>query len=101
MHDDDVEKSSRSGLGRDPGLCLAGCGPDKKSDKAGGNGDKVYLTVFAAASMTETMNQIADQYQKEHPDVEISFNFDSSGTLKTQIQNGADCDLFISQPRSR
>ncbi|WP_234025991.1 molybdate ABC transporter substrate-binding protein [Megasphaera elsdenii] len=77
-------------------FALAGCGPDKKSDKAGGNGDKVHLTVFAAASMTETMNQIADQYQKEHPDVEISFNFDSSGTLKTQIQNGADCDLFIS-----
>ena len=77
-------------------FALAGCGPDKKSDKAGGNGDKVHLTVFAAASMTETMNQIADQYQKEHPNVEISFNFDSSGTLKTQIQNGADCDLFIS-----
>ena len=45
--------------------------------------------------MTETMNQIAEQYQKEHTNVEISFNFDSSGTLKTQIQNGADCDLFI------
>ena len=46
--------------------------------------------------MTETMTQNAEQYQKEHPNVEISFNFDSSGTLKTQIQNGADCDLFIS-----
>ena len=77
-------------------FALAGCGSDKKEDKAAGNGDKVHLTVFAAASMTETMNRIAAQYQKEHPDVEISFNFDSSGTLKTQIQNGADCDLFIS-----
>ena len=77
-------------------FALAGCGSDKKEDKAAGNGDKVHLTVFAAASMTETMNQIAAQYQKEHPNVEISFNFDSSGTLKTQIQNGADCDLFIS-----
>ncbi len=77
-------------------FALAGCGSDKKEDKAAGDGDKVHLTVFAAASMTETMNQIAAQYQKEHPDVEISFNFDSSGTLKTQIQNGADCDLFIS-----
>ena len=73
----------------------AGCGTGQK-ETASGEKDKVHLTVFAAASMTETMNQIADQYQKEHPDVEISFNFDSSGTLKTQIQNGADCDLFIS-----
>ena len=75
---------------------LAGCGTDKTKEEAAGKSDKVHLTVFAAASMTETMNQIAEQYQKEHPNVEISFNFDSSGTLKTQIQNGADCDLFIS-----
>ena len=54
------------------------------------------LTVFAAASMTETMNEIAKAYQQEHPDVEIVYNFDSSGTLKQQIQNGAACDLFIS-----
>ena len=33
---------------------------------------------------------------KDHPDVKIAFNFDSSGTLKTQIQEGADCDIFIS-----
>ena len=77
-------------------FALAGCGADKKDDSKAASGDKVHLTVFAAASMTETMNKIAEQYQKEHPNVEISYNFDSSGTLKTQIQNGADCDLFIS-----
>ncbi|WP_296826452.1 molybdate ABC transporter substrate-binding protein [uncultured Megasphaera sp.] len=77
-------------------FALAGCGSDKQDDQAAGNGEKVHLTVFAAASMTETMTKIAEQYQKEHPNVEISFNFDSSGTLKKQIQNGADCDLFIS-----
>ncbi|MDY2964747.1 MAG: molybdate ABC transporter substrate-binding protein [Megasphaera massiliensis] len=75
---------------------LVGCGAEKQTATGAGNGEKVHLTVFAAASMTETMTQIAEQYQKEHPNVEISFNFDSSGTLKTQIQNGADCDLFIS-----
>ena len=80
---------------------LAGCGSEKQDSQAAGNGEKVHLTVFAAASMTETMTQIAEQYQKEHPNVEISFNFDSSGTLKTQIQNGADADLFISRLRSR
>lgn len=77
-------------------FALAGCGSDKQDNQAAGNGEKVHLTVFAAASMTETMTKIAEQYQKEHPNVEISFNFDSSGTLKKQIQNGADCDVFIS-----
>lgn len=74
---------------------LGGCGSDTQEQKAASK-DKVHLTVFAAASMTETMNQIAEIYKKEHPNVDITFNYDSSGTLKTQIQNGADCDLFIS-----
>jgi molybdate transport system substrate-binding protein len=57
---------------------------------------KTTLTVFAAASMTESMNRIAALYKTAAPDVEIVCNFDSSGTLKTQIQQGAECDLFIS-----
>ena len=59
-------------------------------------GESVELIVFAAASLTETLNAIAENYTAEHPDVTFSFNFDSSGTLKTQIEEGADCDLFIS-----
>ena len=58
--------------------------------------NKTDLVVFAAASMTETMNQIKGFYEVEHPDINIVYNFDSSGTLKTQIQEGATCDLFIS-----
>ena len=54
------------------------------------------VIVFAAASMTETLNQIKETYEAENPGVTLTFNFDSSGTLKTQIQEGADCDLFIS-----
>ena len=54
------------------------------------------VIVFAAASMTETLNQIKETYEAENPGVTMTFNFDSSGTLKTQIQEGADCDLFIS-----
>ena len=54
------------------------------------------VTVFAAASMTESMNKIAELYKKVAPDVKIVYNYDSSGTLKTQIQQGADCDVFIS-----
>lgn len=70
---------------------LAACG----SSAAPSKGEKEEIIVFAAASMTETLNQIKDVYEKEN-NVTITYNFDSSGTLKTQIQEGADCDLFIS-----
>ena len=60
------------------------------------SGESVELIVFAAASLTETLNAIAETYSAENPGVTFRFNFDSSGTLKTQIQEGADCDLFIS-----
>lgn len=58
--------------------------------------EPVELTVFAAASLTETLNQIAEDYKAVAPNVTLTFNFDSSGTLKTQIQEGAVCDLFLS-----
>lgn len=58
--------------------------------------EPVELIVFAAASMTETMSQIAELYKTVAPNVTLTYNFDSSGTLKTQIQEGAECDLFIS-----
>ena len=60
------------------------------------SGESMELIVFAAASLTETLNAIAETYSAENPGVAFSFNFDSSGTLKTQIQEGADCDLFLS-----
>ncbi len=66
---------------------LAACG--RKSEKT-------ELTVFAAASMQETLTEIGARYMAEHGDVELVFSFDSSGTLKTQIQEGAVCDIFIS-----
>ncbi len=58
--------------------------------------EPVELIVFAAASMTETLNELAEQYKEVAPNVTLVFNFDSSGTLKTQIEEGAECDLFIS-----
>ena len=67
---------------------LTGCGSKKEED--------VTLIVFAAASMTETLTELGNKYMEEHENVTIEFNFDSSGTLKTQIQEGADCDVFIS-----
>lgn len=56
----------------------------------------VEIIVFAAASMTETITEIIELYKEAVPDVTVTPTFDSSGTLKTQIEEGADCDLFIS-----
>ena len=85
---------------------FAGCGSDKNTDTQETTEKKeetekeeaepIELTVFAAASMTETLTELGDMYMKEHENVSIVFNFDSSGTLKTQIQEGAVCDIFIS-----
>ena len=58
--------------------------------------EEVELIVFAAASMTETLTQIQELYKTVAPNVTLTCNFDSSGTLKTQIQEGAECDIFIS-----
>lgn len=68
---------------------LCACGQEKPAEK-------VELTVFAAASMTETLTELGNKYMEENENVSILFNFDSSGTLKTQIQEGADVDIFIS-----
>lgn len=87
---------------------MAACGTGTSADQTSGQdtsqtssaavseGEPVELTVFAAASMTETMEEIADLYAQVAPNVTIIYTFDSSGTLATQIEEGADCDLFIS-----
>ena len=91
-------------------LSLAACGSkaDTSANAADGSqtqdnapteapaGEPVELIVFAAASMTETMNQLKEMYEQNNPNVTVTYNFDSSGTLLKQIKEGADCDLFIS-----
>ena len=72
-------------------VSLAACGAEPAPAA-----ESVELIVFAAASMTETLTTLGEQYMADHPEVTVIFNFDSSGTLKTQIQEGADCDVFIS-----
>ncbi|WP_243342537.1 molybdate ABC transporter substrate-binding protein [Anaerococcus sp. AGMB09787] len=54
------------------------------------------LVVFAAASMTDVLEEIKISYEKENPEINLLYNFDSSGTLKSQIIEGAECDVFIS-----
>ena len=93
---------------------LVGCGSTKTDNQNVSNGaetdntvntpetpnepeaEPVELIVFAAASMTETLTELGNKYMEENKNVTIVFNFDSSGTLKTQIREGADCDVFIS-----
>ena len=78
---------------------LFGCGRSAgtaQTEQTADLGAKTELNVFAAASMTETLNQIAENYKSVEPDVTLTFNFGSSGDLLTQIKEGADCDIFIS-----
>ena len=74
-------------------LSASACG---KTPASKPTADSIELIVFAAASMTETLTELGNAYMAENENVTIVFNFDSSGTLKTQIQEGADCDIFIS-----
>lgn len=77
-------------------LSLMACGNGTAKTEVKEENKKVELIVFAAASMTETLNQIKPLYEKEHSNVTITYNFDSSGTLLKQILAGADCDVFVS-----
>lgn len=71
-------------------LSFSACGKEEKPK------EKQKLYVSAATSMTESLGVVAKEFEKENPDIEIVPTFDSSGTLKKQIEAGADCDVFIS-----
>ena len=58
--------------------------------------EKVELYVLAASSLTDVMTEIAGAYKQAAPEVEITFVFDSSGTLQSQIEAGATADVFVS-----
>ena len=70
--------------------------PETPAEPTAPEAEPIELIVFAAASMTETLTELGSKYMEENENVTLVFNFDSSGTLKTQIQEGADCDVFIS-----
>lgn len=78
-----------------------GAGSSQNQDSSSANGDPVEVIVFAAASLEASLTQIADLYQEVAPNVTLTFSFESSGTLRTQIKEGATCDLFISAGQSQ
>ena len=69
------------------GVLLAGCGSKEK---------KTEVTVFAAKSLNGVMDELCEKYNSEHPNVTFQTNYDSSGTLMTQIKEGAKCNIFFS-----
>lgn len=77
-------------------LSLCACGASNTNNTRNTKDVNQEVIVFAASSMTETLTKLGEAYVAEHPDVKIVFNFDSSGTLKTQIEEGAEVDIFIS-----
>ncbi|RHO85185.1 molybdate ABC transporter substrate-binding protein [Ruminococcus sp. AF41-9] len=54
------------------------------------------VNTFIAASLSNAMEEIQKDFNETYPDVEILYNADSSGTLQTQIEEGARCDIFFS-----
>lgn len=79
------------------GSFLGGCSTNEANNRKKADEQKqTEIIVFAAASMTETLTTLGETYTEEHPERKVIFTFDSSGTLKTQIEEGAACDIFIS-----
>src|SRR5690554_1332249 len=54
------------------------------------------LLISAAASMSDVLKEIAEEYKKVNPDIKLIFTFGGSGALQTQIEEGAPVDIFIS-----
>lgn len=84
-------------------ITMAGCaaGPDSsdtRSENTGGADEveETEIQVFIAASLNTVMTELADMYNADHPEVKITYNADSSGTLLTQIREGYECDIFFS-----
>lgn len=77
-------------------LVVAGCTSSENGDKAQENASQKEVYIVAAASMTDAVKEIGANYEKQHPDVKLMYNFGSSGALQSQIEQGAPADVFIS-----
>ncbi|KAA9393901.1 molybdate ABC transporter substrate-binding protein [Kocuria coralli] len=74
-------------------LALAGCGSGGGDDATE---EEQTLSVFAAASLTDSFEDLAGEFEEQHPGVDVELNFAGSSTLVTQLQDGAPADVFAS-----
>lgn len=74
---------------------LIACGA-KEEETGSETAEETEIQVFIAASLNTVMIELAEMYNEEHPEVKITYNADSSGTLLTQIEEGYECDIFFS-----
>jgi len=92
-----VKQALRTLLSLSLPFLLCACSPGAGAPQSGNEPDEpVELVVFAAASLSETLSELGAAYMAENGNIVLVFNFESSGTLKTQIEEGADVDIFIS-----
>lgn len=82
-------------------LAVTGCSGCSKADKEDQQSREVTLTVFAAKSLNRVMEELVKEFKKNHKNVTVVGNYDSSGTLMTQIQEGAICDIFFSADKEQ
>jgi molybdate transport system substrate-binding protein len=75
-------------------LVLAACGTATPAPAPGGSGVSGNLTIFAAASLTESFTQIGKDFESANPGLRVVFSFASSSALATQINQGAPADVF-------
>ena len=87
---------SMAGFGRCGDAYHAADQTDAQAEDGGSEEEETEIQVFIAASLNTVMTELADMYNEDHPNVKITFNPDSSGTLLTQIQEGYECDIFFS-----
>ncbi|MFC9436976.1 molybdate ABC transporter substrate-binding protein [Nocardia sp. NPDC057030] len=77
-------------------LTLVGCGSDNPAAPAGADKIGGTVTVFAAASLTETFTELGKQFEAAHPGVKVVYSFGASSALAEQINQGAPADVFAS-----
>ncbi len=77
-------------------MILWGCGNSDPKNRANSQDKKTTIILSVAASLSDAMKEIKDAYNSDNPQVELLFNFGSSGALQQQIQQGAPVDIFIS-----
>jgi molybdate transport system substrate-binding protein len=77
-------------------IVLAGVGCGSNQEQPTNAAESVNLTISAAASLQDAAEELKAMYTKDNPNVTITYNFGSSGTLQKQIEEGAPADLFIS-----